>query len=141
MEERWQAISWLLRKTDLGAALPAGRDYAATQTASDRLARAAANEPWTKARTQKAFSSLAALRQEFGPVVPESAPAAAKRGYYLAIALRRLYIALRDEAAYKSENIEKAIDSLFELARNETTFDGPSYGRLLEQIEVELARN
>jgi hypothetical protein len=141
LQDRWQALSWLLRKTDGGSGLPSGNDYAAMQTASDRLARAASSEPWSKESTQRQFRALAGLRQEFGKGGAEVSVVSAKRGYFLAIALRRLFIALRDEGSFTSPNIEKSIEALFEFTKNETAFDGEGYGRMLEQIEVELVRN
>lgn len=138
MQERYDALSWLLRKTSAGTAL--GSDYGSVQAASDRLARAAAEQTWTKESTKALFRTLAGSRSDFGKGNAKSSGVAAKRGYYLAIALRRLYIALRDEGGLQSPNIEKSLDALFEFTKNETNFDGEGYSRVLDQIEIELAK-
>ncbi len=137
MQERFDALNWLVRKTSAGSSL-GGSDYGSTQTASDRVARAAAAETWTKESTKQLFRTLAGSRSDFGKA--KSPSIAAKRGYYLAIGLRRLYIALRDEGGMQSPNIEKSLDALFEFTKNETNFDGDGFGRMLEQIEIELAK-
>jgi len=89
MQDRWSAVSWVLRKTDQGRSLPAGSDYVATQAASDRIARNAASEQWTKDGTLKLMRTLAATRQEFGKGNAETSPASAQRCFMLAAALRR----------------------------------------------------
>ena len=139
-EERYAAISWLLRKTEAGSGLSAGTDYGATQKASDRIARTAAEGVWTKDSTARLFKTLAGSHSDFGRTKAESPAISAKRGYFLAIALRRLYLTLRDEGGLKSPNIEKSLDALFEFTKNESGFDGEGYGRMLEQIEVELTK-
>jgi len=139
-EERYDAMSWLLRKTEAGSGLSGGTDYSSTQKASDRVARTAAESVWTKDSTARLFKTLAGARSDFGRAKAQSPAVSAKRGYFLAIALRRLYIALRDEGGLKSPNIEKSLDALFEFTKNESGFDGDGFGRMLEQIEVELAK-
>jgi len=141
LQDRFQALSWLLRKTAAGKGLPAGSDYAGVQAASDRIARAASAEAWSKESTAALFRALAGLRADFGKAGAGNSGVAAKRGYYLAIALRRLYLALHAEGGLNSPNIEKSLDALFEFTKNETNFDGDGYGRMLEQIEVELAKS
>lgn len=140
MRERFDAIGWLLRKTELGRSLPGGGDYSLIQSASDRVAREAAGSVWSKESTKALFRTLASSGRDFGKENATSSSATAKRGYYLAIGLRRLYLALRTEGGMQSQNIEKSIDALFEFTKNETTFDGEGFARMLEQIEVELAR-
>ena len=55
--------------------------------------------------------------------------------------LRRLYLAMRSDGEMpQNANMEKAIDALFEFTKDETNFDGEGYGRMLEQMEVELAK-
>lgn len=141
LQERQQALTWLLRKTSAGASLPSGSDYANTQSASDRLARAASEQTWTKETTKALFRTLAGSSNDFGKAGAGNSGVSAKRGYFLAIGLRRLYIALRDEGGMQSPNIEKSLDALFEFTKNETSFDGAGYARALEQIEIELAKS
>ncbi|MEQ1862363.1 MAG: multiheme c-type cytochrome [Chthoniobacteraceae bacterium] len=140
LQDRFDALGWLLRKTSAGGSLGGGSDYASVQSASDRLARTAAAETWTKDSTKQLFRTLAGARSDFGKGNVKSSSVAAKRGYFLAIGLRRLYIALRDEGGLQSPNIEKSLDALFEFSKNETNFDGAGFSRMLEQIEVELAK-
>jgi hypothetical protein len=140
MKDRAAAIAWVLRKTDAGKALPGGNDPSSIQSAADRLARTASGEGWTKDSTMKLFRTLATTGKEFGRTTPENSSGAAKRGYMLAVALRRLYISLRDEGNLKAPNIEKSLDGLFDLTKAETAFDGEAFARLLEQIEIELAK-
>lgn len=140
LQDRFDALSWLVRKTPTGNSI-GGSDYGATQAGSDRVARAAATETWTKESTKQLFRTLAGARSDFGKGNAKASSVSAKRGYYLAIALRRLYIALRDEGGMQSPNIEKSLDALFELTKNETNFDGDGFGRMLEQIEIELAKS
>lgn len=140
LQDRFQALSWLLRKTTAGKSLPIGSDYAGTQSASDRAARAATEETWTKDSTAALFRALAGSRADFGKAGAANSGVAAKRGYFLAIGMRRLYLALRDEGGKASPNIEKSLDALFEFTKNETNFDGDGFGRALEQIEIELAK-
>jgi len=140
MQDRWQALSWVLRKTDAGKGLPGSTDYTAMQSASDRLARTAATDSWTKPSTMKLLQSLAGTNKEFGKTNAENSSAAAKRGYLLAIAIRRLYLSLKAEGGVQSANVEKAIDALFQFAKGETDFDGDGYSSMLVQIEVELAK-
>jgi hypothetical protein len=142
MQDRWSAVSWVLRKTDQGRSLPAGTDYVASQAASDRIARNAANEQWTKDSTLKLMRTLVATRQEFGKGNAETSPAASQRGFMLAAGIRRLYLAMRTDGEMpQNTNIEKSIDALFEFTKDETNFDGEGYGRMLEQIEIELAKS
>jgi hypothetical protein len=140
MQDRWQALSWLLRKTDAGKNLPGGNDYTAMEGGSDRLARAAAAETWSKASTTSLLRTLIGTSREFGKTNAENSSIAAKRGYLLAVAIRRLYLSLKSEGGLQSPNIEKAIDALFQFAKGETAFDGDAYSAMLLQIEVELAK-
>ena len=140
MQDRWQALSWLLRKTDAGRNLPGGSDYTGMQNSSDRLARAAAGETWNKASATKLLRTLIGTSKEFGKTNAENSSAAAKRGYLLAIAVRRLYLSLKNEGGFQSANVEKAIDAMFQFAKGETAFDGDGYASMLLQIEVELAK-
>jgi hypothetical protein len=141
VQDRAAALAWLLRKTEAGAkALPSGADHAALQTGADRLARAASAEAWTKDSTLKLFRTLVGTSREFGPTNAETAAPTAQRGFLLAVALRRLHIALKTEGNLVSPNIEKSIESLFEFTKSETAFDGGGYSRMLEQIEVELTK-
>lgn len=140
MQDRWQALSWLLRKTDAGKNLPGGSDYTAMQSASDRVARAAAADSWSKSSTTKQLQAFLGTNKEFGKTNAENSSAAAKRGYLMAIAIRRLYLSLKAEGGVNSENIEKAIEALFQFAKGETSFDGEGYSSMLLQIEVELAK-
>jgi hypothetical protein len=143
MRDRFTALTWLLRKTESGARLlpGGGDDYTAVQNASDRLARAAAGEGWTKDSTMKLFRTFTGTSKEFGKTNAENSAASAKRGYLMAVAMRRLYLSLRSEGGLQSTNIEKSLDALFEFTKAETAFDGEGYGRMLEQIEVELSRS
>ncbi len=141
MQDRWSAVSWVLRKTEQGRNLPAGTDYIAAQAASDQIARKAVNEDWSRDGTMRLMRTLVSTRQEFGRGNAETSPAASQRGFMLAASLRRLYIALRSEGGMaQNANIEKSIDALFEFTKDETNFDGEGYGRMLEQIDVELAK-
>jgi hypothetical protein len=110
------------------------------QNSSDRLARAAAGETWNKASATKLLRTLIGTSKEFGKTNAENSSAAAKRGYLLAIAVRRLYLSLKNEGGFQSANVEKAIDAMFQFARGETAFDGDGYASMLLQIEVELAK-
>ena len=141
MQDHWAAVSWVLRKTEAGRNLPAGSDYVASQAASDRIARAAANQDWSKESTMKLMRTLVGTRQEFGRGNAETSPASAQRGFLLAASLRRLYLALRNDGGMaQNTNIEKSLDALFEFTKDETNFDGEGYGRMLEQIDIELAK-
>lgn len=141
MQDRYDAIAWLLRKTEAGRGIPTGGDYGSTQSASDRAARTAAGQTWTKESTKDLFRSLAGSSRDFSKTNAKDSSVASKRGYFLAIGLRRLYLALRDEAGMQSPNIEKSLDALFEFTKNETKFDGEGFGHVLEQIEIELAKS
>ena len=89
----------------------------------------------------KLMRTLVATRQEFGRGNPETSPASSQRGFILAATIRRLYLALRNDGGMpQNTNIEKSIDSLFEFTKDETNFDGEGYGRILEQIDIELAK-
>lgn len=141
LQDRWQALSWLLRKTDAGRSLPGGNDYNSMQAATDRLARSVSSDSWNKGRTLGLFRSLVGSNKDFGKTNAEESPVAAKRGFLLAVALRRLYLSLKTEGGMQSPNIEKALENLFEFAKGETSFDGEGYANMLLQIEVEIAKS
>ena len=140
LQGRFDAIAWVLNKTDVGRGIPLGGDYGSVQSAADKVARSASQQSWTKESTKALFAALARTGPDFSKS-REKPAIAAKRAYFLAIGLRRLYLALRaDGGLAASANIETTLDNLFKAAQNESAFDNEGFARLLEQIEVELAK-
>ncbi len=134
---RWKALVWLLHKTEAGKALPQSDDFAAMQTASDRLARAASKQQWSKEATLRLLKTCAGLTEDFrdGKTAPDDLR---RRGEVLVIALDRLWTALKTQANFSSENLDKALLILAPESRKQEGFDPVKYAAALQSVEAAL---
>jgi len=133
---RARALTWLLRQTDEGAALPEGDNFGAIQNASDRLARAAARQQWSKDRTKTLLRKYASLGREFREAKLEVLELG-RRAEVLQMAIDRLWAALKKEGGMSSDNLDKALIALTQNARS-GGFNSAPFAAALEQIEVAL---
>jgi hypothetical protein len=138
LQPRWQALVWLLRKTDSGKTLPEGGAAGEMQSASDRLARSAAKETWSKDSTLALLRKVAGLGNEFRDAPKGDVIAVGRRGEVVTQAVARLWAALKSEGKLKSENIDTSITALGQLARAQGGFDNIKFAAALEQVEVGL---
>ena len=134
---RWRALVWLLRQSSEGGALPQNEEFAAMQSASDRLARTAARTEWTKAKADVLLRKYAALSGEFRQSNLD-ALALRRRGEVLVLAIDRLWAALKKEGGMASENFDKALVVL--AGESKAGFEAPKFAAALEQLEVALER-
>ncbi len=134
---RWRALVWLLRKTDAGANLPQADDFAGMQAASDRLARTASREQWSKTSTLQLFKVFAGLSADFRDAKADRADAR-RRGEVIIYALDRLWVALKANAGMKSDNLDKGIAILAGEARKQGAFDPARFAGALQTIEAEI---
>jgi hypothetical protein len=134
---RWKGLIWMLRKTDGGASLPQTDDFAAMQTASDRLARSASRQQWSKSSTMQLFKMCASLAEEFRDGKTEAGELR-RRGEVLVFALDRLWHALKANGNMSSENLEKAFAILAGEARRQEGFDPAKFAAALQSVEVAL---
>ena len=133
---RWKALVWIVKKTDAGAQIPAGEDFAAMQSAADKLARAAAIQQWTRDSTQKLLRSLAALNADFRDSTLDPIELQ-RRGEVLVLAIDRLWIAMKKDGAAAAPNLDTAFGVLTGVARGRP-FDRTKFAAALQQIEVAM---
>jgi hypothetical protein len=137
---RWKALAWLLRKTSAGKIeLPQSEDFAAMQAAADRLARIAAQAPWTP-------EAIAALLREYISTHPEFADAKTektvlrRRAEVLVPALDRLWRAFKQGAGVEASTFETALGIANQLSHEQDDFEPARFANALEQLEVALER-
>lgn len=132
---RWRGLIWLLRQTEPGASLPQTDDFAAMQSASDRLTRAATRQDWSKASTLQLFKHYATLSDQFRD--PKTDPIdLRRRGEVLRLALDRLWAALKTDAKLSSENLDQALSILAGEAVKREGFDPAMFAAALQSVEV-----
>ena len=137
LQPRWQALAWLLRKTDAGAkALPEGGAAGEMQSASDRLARNAAKETWSKDSSLALLRKVAGLGKDFRDAVQADVIPLQRRAEIVTQAVDRLWAALKKEGTLKSENIDTSLAALGEATRQQAGFDRIKFAAALEQIEI-----
>ena len=132
---RWKALVWLLQKTEAGATLPQTDDFAATQAASDRLARAASKQQWSKESTQRLLKMYVSLTEDFRDGRIDAADLR-RRGEVLVYALDRLWAALKMNAKFSSENFDQALSILAGEAKKQEGFDSAKFGAALQSVEA-----
>jgi hypothetical protein len=132
---RWKALAWLLHKTETGASLPQGDDFAAMQAGADRLARTASRGEWSKDSTLRLLKNYAGLADEFRDGKIEAADSR-RRGEVLVLAIDRLWAALKSEAKLSSENFDKALAVLAGEAKAQAGFDAGRFAGALQSLEA-----
>ncbi len=134
---RWKALAWLIRKTETGASLPNTDDFAAMQSAADRVARTASREAWSKDSTMRLLKLYTGLTEEFRDGKNEPADLR-RRGEVLVLAIDRLWTALRANAKLSSENFDKALKILSDESKGQEGFDPVRYAAALQSVEAAL---
>lgn len=137
---RWKALVWLLRKTESGKGeLPENADFAAMQSAADRLARTAARNIWTKIQVSTLLKDYVSLHAEFN--APKSDKAELRRrAEVLAMAIDRLWEALKKEGGTDSAAFELVLNDTYKLSREQDDFDSSAFARSLEKLEAAFNR-
>ena len=137
LQPRWQALAWLLRKTDSGAKiLPDGGAAGEMQSASDRLARAAAKETWSKDSTLALLRKVAGLGADFRDAAQADVIPIQRRSEIVTQAVDRMWAALKTEGKLSSANMDTTVAALGQLARAQAGFDRIKFAAALEQVEV-----
>ena len=132
---RWKALVWLLRKTDAGSSLPNTDDFAAMQTAADRLARTASRQDWSKESTLRLLKIYTGLAEEFRDGTAEAADLR-RRGEVLVYPIDRLWTALKTNAQFSSDNLDKSLEVLGIESKRQKGFDAPAYAGVLKSVEA-----
>ncbi len=139
LQPRFDALVWVLGKTDSGSReLSAGAAPGVTQASADRLARSASSEDWNQASTTALLRKLAALGPDFRDAPPGQIDLVRRRGEVVAIAVNRLWAALKQEAKLSSENLDTSVDTVSTLGGTQGAFDPVKFAAALEQVEVNL---
>ena len=134
---RWKALVWLLRKSETGASLPNTDDFAAMQTAADRVARTASREDWSKDSTLRLLKMYTGLTEDFRDGKNEPADLR-RRGEVLVLAIDRLWSALKTNSKLSSENFDKALAILAGEAKRQEGFDSVRFAAALQSVEAVL---
>lgn len=140
LQQRWKATLWLLRKTDAGKrGLPETADFAAMQTAADKLAKQAANGSWTREQLAKQLADYIYVRAEFTDPKADRTELR-RRAEVLVPALDRLWQALKKEGGAQSPDFEQGLDLANLLARDGEDFDPVRFAAALERLEVAFGK-
>lgn len=134
---RWKAMVWMLRKLPSGTILPESDDFAAMQSASDKLARNASAAQWSKDSALRALQTYGGLAGEFRDTKIDAADQR-RRAEVLIFAIDRLWVALKTNAQLKSENFDKALLALAGESRKQNAFNSAKFAAALQNIEVEI---
>lgn len=135
---RWNALVWLLRKTDSGKKeLAGGEDFAAMKSAADRLAREASRTTWTKSQVAALLKEYVAAHPEFGDATLGK-PEHRRRAEVLSPAINRLWAAWKKEGAPDSPAFETALDAVFRRAREQEDFEPSKFAAALQELETAL---
>ena len=138
--QRWKALVWLLRATEAGRKeLPAGEDFAAMQSAADRLARQAAREVWTRDGISSLLKHYASSQQEFGDGKMDRMELR-RRAEVVVPAIDRLWAALKKEGGMVAPEVEKDLDAAIVLARQQDDFEPAQFAAALSQLDATLGR-
>jgi hypothetical protein len=137
---RWKALVWLLRQTPAGQKeLPQGEDFAAMQSAADRLARHASQALWTKDEVavllRKAMSQHAAFSD-----AQTTHNDHRRRAEVLVPAIDRLWRALENEKGPQVVAFASALDVATLLATEQEAFEPAKFATALGQLEVAYVR-
>jgi hypothetical protein len=133
---RWQALIWLLRKTEAGRKeLPEAEDFAATQSAADRLARNAAHSAWTNDGVAKLLGDYVSLHAEFADPKGKKTDLR-RRAEVLVPAIDRLWRAWKKEGAVEGTTFESALDTANLLAHEHEDFEPARFAAALEQLQL-----
>jgi hypothetical protein len=132
---RWRALVWLLRKSEAGRKeLPEGGDFTAMQSAADRLARSAAQAPWTREGITKLLGDYVSLRAEFSDPKGNRTELQ-RRAEVLVPAIDRLWRALKKDGNLDPAAFEPALDSANLLAHEHEDFEPARFAAALEQLQ------
>ncbi len=135
---RWNALVWLLRKTDSGKKeLTGGEDFAAMKSAADRLAREASRTKWTRSQLMSQLKAYVAAHSEFGDAKLGKAEHR-RRAEVLAPAINRLWAAWKKEGGTEAPAFEKSIDAVFRQAREQEDFEPSKFAAALQELEAVL---
>jgi hypothetical protein len=138
LNARWLAAQWLIRKGCDVLGIPTlttadettAETVAKTLTATDQIARQAAQTTWTIDSSQKVLRALARAGPDFrDSAVPNEVHA--RRAERLVLALDRLKNDLRKQAKEKGD---PELDSLFSLAQSIPDFDRDKFAAALEKF-------
>jgi hypothetical protein len=139
---RVKGLHWLLSESTLGAAHLREVDPGnpkGVQAAADRLAHAANHEKWSRESTEALFQKLAqtneAFRDATTPVDDQL-----RRAQVLALALDRLWTALKANHAPPQKTLEESLKLVADLARVQEGFDPQRFASVLQQVEVAIVR-
>ncbi len=134
---RWKALHWLLLQSPAGSRLPAKTaSYSSVQGASERLARSASRERWSREASTTLLRKLAQTSPEFREGRVSDAELR-RRAEVLTLAVDRLWQALKANGA-ASSNLDTALSAAASEARAQEGFEPQRYAAALEQVEVAL---
>ncbi len=137
---RWRALVWLLRQMETGRKeLSDGRDFATTEAAADRFARAAARTIWTKNQVMALLKEFAATHTEFSDE-KIAKPDHRRRAEVLMPAIDRLWSAWKKEGGSESAAADGALDAAFKLAREQEDFEPAKFAEALQELEKAIGR-
>lgn len=134
---RWKALVWLLRKSETGASLPNTDDFGKMQAAADRVARTASKEDWSKDSTFRLLKLYTGTTEDFRDGKSEPADLR-RRGEVLVLAIDRLWIALKTNSKFSSENFDKALVVLASESKSQQGFDPARFAGALQSVEAAL---
>jgi Cytochrome c554 and c-prime len=139
---RVKGLHWLLSESTVGAAhlreVDAG-NAKGVQAAADRLAHAANHEKWSRESTEALFLKLAQTNEAFRDAsVPIDDQL--RRAQVLALALDRLWQALKANHAPPQKTLEEALKLVADTARVQEGFDPQRFAGVLQQVEVAIVR-
>ena len=138
---RWKGLVWLLRKTDAGKKeLPESEDFAAMQSAADRLARNAAHATWTAEGVAKLLGEYVSLHAEFADPKANRTELQ-RRAEVLVPAIDRLWYAMKKAGNVADPaGFEAALDSANLLAHEHEDFEPARFAAALEQLQSAFAK-
>lgn len=137
---RWKATLWLLLKTEAGKkSLPEGENFAAMQSAADKLARDAAKVLWTKEQVLKQLTTCVSTRAEFTNTKTDKVEQR-RRAEVLVPAIDRLWQAWKKQGGSGSADFDTALDASNLLAREQDDFDPARFAAALERLELAASK-
>ncbi len=139
---RVKGLHWLLEQVPLGTANLREGDASnpkGIQAGADRLAHAATREKWSKDSASALMLKLAQANEAFRDAsVPVDEQL--RRAQVLALALDRLWTALKANQAVPQKTLEDSLKLVAGLAKEQGGFDAQKFAGALQQVEVAIVR-